>query len=123
MSAEYKIDKSQRMVFSVAYGILTDLDINSHQEKLRDDPDFDPGFSQLVDCTDVTKADDLSTDGIYELARRHLFGAESKRAFVAPKKLLYGLFRMFQILTNDYPDELVVFEDLTKARKFLNLEL
>ena len=122
MPAEYKIDKSQRMVFSVAYGTLTDLDINSHQENLRDDPDFDPGFSQLVDCTDVTKADDLSTDAIYELARRHLFGAESKRAFVAPKKLLFGLFRMFQILTNDYPDELVVFEDLTKARKYLKLE-
>ena len=122
MPADYTIDKSQRMVFSKAYGILTDQDIISHQEMLRDDPDFDPGYSQLVDCTNVTKADDLSTDAIYELARRHLFGAESKRAFIAPKKLLYGLFRMFQILTNDYPDELVVFRDLTEARKYLKLE-
>ncbi len=122
MPADYTIDKSQRMVFSKAYGILTDQDIISHQEMLRDDPDFDPGFSQLVDCTNITKADDISTDAIYELARRHLFGAESQRAFVAPKKLLYGLFRMFQILTDDYPDELVVFRDLTEARKFLKLE-
>jgi hypothetical protein len=122
MPADYTIDKSQRMVFSKAYGILTDQDIISHQEKLRDDPDFDPSFSQLVDCIKVTKADDLSTDAIYELARRHLFGVESKRAFVAPKKLLYGLFRMFQILTNDYPDELVVFKDLTEAREYLKLE-
>ena len=122
MPADYTIDKSQRMVFSKAYGILTDQDIISHQEMLRDDPDFDPGYSQLVDCTGVTKADDLSTDAIYELARRHLFGAESKRAFVAPKKLLYGLFRMFQILTNDYPDELDVFRDMTEARKYLKLD-
>jgi hypothetical protein len=122
MPAEYKIDKARRMIFSVAYGTLTDLEVHSHQEKLRDDPDFDSSFSQLVDCTDVTKADDLSTDAIYELARRHLFGAESKRAFVAPKKLLFGLFRMFQILTDDYPDELVVFEDLPEARKYLKLE-
>jgi len=122
MPADYTIDKTQRMVFSKAYGILTDQDIISHQEKLRDDPDFDPVFSQLVDCTKVTKADDLSTDAIYEMARRNLFGAESQRAFVAPKKLLYGLFRMFQILTNDYPDELVVFKDLTEARKYLKLE-
>jgi hypothetical protein len=121
MPAEYKIDTSRRMVFSKAYGILTDQDVNSHQEKLRDDPDFDSSFSQLVDCTNVTKADDISTDAIYELARRHLFGAESKRAFVAPKKLLYGLLRMFQILTNDYPDELVVFKDMTEARKYLKL--
>ncbi|MGB3647867.1 MAG: hypothetical protein WBF36_01945 [Desulfobulbales bacterium] len=122
MPAEYKIDKSRRMVLSVAYGILTDQDVQSHQEMLRDDPDFDSSFSQLVDCTDVTKADDLSTDAIYELARRNPFSVGSHRAFVAPKKLLYGLLRMFQILTNDYPDELVVFKDLTEARKFLKLD-
>jgi hypothetical protein len=122
MPADYTIDKSLKMVFSKAYEILTDQDIISHQEMLRDDPDFDPGFSQLVDCTGVTKADDLSTDAIYELARRRLFGAESQRAFVAPQKLVYGLVRMFQILTNDYPDELVIFKDLTEARKYLKLE-
>jgi hypothetical protein len=122
MPADYTIDKSQRMVFSKADGIMTDEDVYAHQEKLRDDPDFDPGFSQLVDCTKVTKADDLSTDAIYELARRHLFGAESKRAFVAPQNLVYGLIRMFQILTNDYPDELLVCKDLTEARKYLKLD-
>ena len=122
MPTEYKIDKSLRMVFSKAYGDLTNQDVNSHQNRLRDDPDFDPSFSQLVDCTDVTKADDLSSDGIYELARRNPFGAGSHRAFVAPKKLLYGLFRMFQILTDDYPDELIVFKELTEARKYLKLE-
>lgn len=122
MPVEYTIDKSRRMVFSKAYGILTDQDIISHQEMLRDDPDFDPGFSQLVDCTGVTKADDISTDAIYELARRHLFGAESQRAFVAPTKLMYGLSRMLQILTENYPDELVVFKDLAGASKYLKLE-
>ena len=122
MPADYTIDKSLRMVFSKAYGIIADQDVYAHQEKLRDDPDFDPSFSQLVDCTGVTKADDLSTDAIYELARRHLFGAESKRAFVAPQKLVYGLIRMFQILTEDYLDELVVFKDLAEARKYLKLE-
>ncbi len=123
MPTEYTIDKSQKIVFTVGYGVITDDEVYAHQEKLRDDPDFDPSFSQLVDCTGVTKADNLSTDAIYELARRHLFGAASKRAFVAPQKLVYGLIRMFQILTDDYPDELVVFRNLTEARKFLKLEI
>ena len=122
MPADYTIDKSKRMVFSKAYGNLTGQDIISHQDKLRNDPDFDPSFSQLVDCTKVTKADDLSTDNIYALAERNPFGAGSHRAFVAPKNLLYGMFRMFQILTDDYPDELSVFRDITEARKFLKLE-
>ena len=123
MPADYTIDKSQRMVFTVGYGVLTDEDVYAHQEKLRDDPDFDPSFSQLADCTGVIKADDFSTDGIYELARRNPFGAGSRRAFVAPKKLVYGLIRMFQILTDDYPDELVVFRDVTEARKYLKLDM
>lgn len=122
MPAEYTIDKSQKMVFSKAYGVFTDQEVYEHQNGLRDDPDFDPSFSQLVDCTNVTNADALSTDAMYELAESNPFGAGSQRAFVAPKKLLYGLFRMFQILTNDYPDELVVFKDLAEARKFLKLD-
>jgi hypothetical protein len=122
MPVDYTIDKSLKMVFSVAHGELTDQDVFSHQEKLRNDPDFDPNYSQLADCTKVTKAEDLSTDAIYELARRNPFTVKSKRAFVAPKKLLYGLLRMFQILTVDYADDLNVFKELSEAREFLGLK-
>ncbi len=87
MPADYKVDTSKRMVFSIAYGIITDEDVYAHQEKLRDDPDFDPSFSQLVDCAGVTKADDLSTDAIYELARRHLFGLNQKERLWRLKSL------------------------------------
>ena len=122
MPVDYTIDKSLKMVFSKAYGIMIDEDVYAHQERLRDDPDFDPGFSQLADCTKVTKADDLSSDAMYELARRNPFGEGSKRAFVAPKNLLFGLIRMFQILTEDYPDEILVCRDLTEAHTYLKLE-
>lgn len=121
MPADYTIDKSLKMVFSVAHGEITDQDAFSHQERLRNDPDFDSSFSQLFDCTKVTKAEDMSTDAIYELARRNPFTIHSKRAFVSPKKLLYGLFRIFQILTVDYPDDLNVFKDMSEAREFLGL--
>jgi len=53
MPAEYKIDKSKKMVFTKAYGILTDQEAYTHQDKLRNDPDFDPGYSQLIDSTNV----------------------------------------------------------------------
>ena len=122
MPAQYKIDKSQKMVFSIGYGIITDQDAFAHQEKLRDDPDFDPSFSQLLDCTSVTTSVNLSTEAIYKLARRNPFGDGSKRALVASKKLLYVSFRLFEILTEEHPDEIVVFRDLTEARKFLKLE-
>ena len=122
MPAQYKIDTARRMVFTVAYGILTDQDAYTHQEKLRDDPDFDPSFSQLIDSTNVTKADGLSTEAIYNLARRNPFGAGAQRAFVASNRLLYVMFHVFQALREDHSDEVVIFKDLTEAREFLKLE-
>jgi len=122
MPAEYSIDKARRMVFSKAYGSITDQEVYTNQDRLRDDPDFDPGFSQLIDSTNVTKADGLSTEAIYNLARRNPFGIGSQRAFVASNRLLYVMFHVFQAITEDHPDEIVIFKDLTEAREFLKLE-
>jgi len=77
-------------------------------------------LSQLADFSKVTKVY-LSTDAIHHLAERNPFGLGSKRAFVAPVDLLYGLVRMFQILTDNHPDELTVFRDIHEARKYLSL--
>jgi hypothetical protein len=49
MPAEYKVDKALGVVFSLAHGILTDHDAYSHQDKLRNDLEFEPSFSQLFD--------------------------------------------------------------------------
>jgi len=121
MPAEYKINKFSGVVFSSAHGTLIENEAYSHQDKLRNDPAFDPTFSQLADFTKVTQVD-LSTNAIHHLAERNPFGLGSKRAFVAPMDLLYGLARMFQILTDDHPDELTVFRDIQEARKYLSLD-
>ena len=122
MPAEYKIDKSKKMVFTKAYGILTDQEAYTHQDKLRNDPDFDPGYSQLIDSTNVKNPENLSLEAIYKLAERNPFGAGSLRAFVAPNRLLYVMFHVFQTITEKHPDEIVIFKDLTEARRFLKLE-
>lgn len=121
MPAEYTIDKSKKMVFSVAHGILTDQDAFSHQDKLRNDPDFDPSFWQLADFTDVSQTH-VSTNAVRILSERNPFGDGSRRAFVAPQNITYGLSRMFQILTYEFKDELHVYRDMLEARKFLMLE-
>ena len=82
------------MVFCSIHGTITDDEAFSFQDKLRNDHDFDPSFSQLADFTKVTLVD-LSTNAIHHLAERNPFGLGSKRAFVAPSDLMYGLSRMF----------------------------
>jgi hypothetical protein len=123
MPADYKIDQSKKMVFSLAYGNLIDQDIFKHQAKLRTDPDFDPSFSQLVDCTNVTQIDGLSLKALYVLADRDPFGLGSQRAFVAPHNPDYDVLRLYELLTTVHKDVVVVFRDMEEACKFLCLEL
>ena len=66
-------------------------------DKLSKDPDFDPSFSQIVDFTQVRRIE-LSADEIRSLAQRTIFSATSRRAFIAPDEVAFGIGRMFQIL-------------------------
>lgn len=107
MPAAYTIDPVRRVVFSRAWGILTDEDLLEHQRQLKADPAFDPSFNQLFDFRCVTESQ-LTGEGVRQLARRNAFGAHAKRVFVVLSPVMYGMMRMFEILTSDDPDELQV---------------
>lgn len=121
MPVEYKIVKSLGIVFSDANGVLIDADAIVHQDMLRSDPDFDPSFQQVLDFTDVTEFK-LSTQAIHTLAQRNPFGKGFRRAFVAPSRIAFGCARMFQILTDEYEDEINVFEEMSAALDYLGLK-
>ena len=97
MPAFYKIDKERRLVLSSASGVFTLADAVSHMDKLSNDPDFDPSFSQIADFTQVTRIE-LSSNDIRRLAQRGIFSAHSRRAFIAPNETIFGIGRMFEIL-------------------------
>lgn len=77
-------------------GVLTIEVIIGHQERLLNDPDFDPGYSQLSDFTHVTKVE-LSSVDIRLAARKNIFLPHSRRALVVKNDVQYGLARMFEI--------------------------
>jgi len=97
MPASYKIDRERRLVFSAASGVFSVADALSHHEKLSNDPDFDPSFSQIADFTQVTRFE-LSADDIQLLAQNGLFSANSRRALVASSEVAFGLARMYGTL-------------------------
>ncbi len=121
MPVTYRIDKSRRIVFTTAYGRVEEAEVLAHQDKLRRDPDFDPSFAQLFDTHGVTSVQ-VSTAAIRRLAQRNPFGAGARRAFIMPTDELYGLGRMFQILTEDSGHEVHIFRDEALARSWLGLE-
>lgn len=112
-----------KVVFCSAWGTLTDSDLIECQRQLRDDPGFRPDMNQLFDLSGVQRVE-LTSSGIRTLADRNLCGAGAKRAFcVEPGAMaMFGMARMFQILTDKYPDELrVQFDNLESARSWLGL--
>ena len=54
MPAYFRIDKERKLVMSTISGVFTLADGLAHQDILLKDLDFDPSFSQLLICTQVT---------------------------------------------------------------------
>jgi len=97
MPASYKIDKKNRWVHTVHWGVLSHADIVSIVDRGLKDPDFDPTFGEIADFTEVTQVD-VSAEDIRELAQKNIFSPHSRRAIVVPNDLIFGLARMYEIL-------------------------
>lgn len=96
MPLSFVIDKQRRLVISTASGTVTYSDIAAHQVGLKNHPEFDPTFDQLIDGTGVEKIA-LTVEEIRTVARQRLFGAESRQAFATSSDFAYGMARMFEI--------------------------
>lgn len=97
MPSFYKIDKDRRLVLSTGWGAFTLADAVSHQRKLAQDRDCDPGFSQIADFTQVTQFD-LTTDDMHRFAQSSVFSPVSRRAVLMPNEAAFGIGRMYEIL-------------------------
>jgi hypothetical protein len=87
MPAYFGIGKKRRLVMSTISGVFTLTDGLAHQENLLKDLDFDPGFSQLLDCTQVSKVELRPEDG-RRLAQRSIFSPHAHRAIPVASDLL-----------------------------------
>lgn len=96
MPLSFVIDKQRRLVISTASGIVTYSEVATHQVGLKNHPDFDPTFDQLIDGTGITKIA-VTVEEIRTVARQRLFGAESRQAFATSSDFAYGMARMFEI--------------------------
>lgn len=115
MPAFFKIDRERGLVITTAAGVLTLADGLALQENLRKHPDFDPGFSQLMDCSHVTKVE-LTREDVMRLAQTSLFAPDSRRAFLVTGDLAFGIARMFEMLRDTMGEKGIrVFRNLDEA--------
>jgi hypothetical protein len=113
--AYFRIDKERRLVMSTIAGVFTLADGLEHQQKLLKDPDFSPNFSQLLDCTHVTRIE-VGPDDMRWLAQMSVFSSDSRRTILVGGDLAFGLARLFVIFRETFGEKGVrVFRNLDDA--------
>src|SRR5688572_10971545 len=114
MAISFRIDSDQTIYVTYS-GTVTKDDSLALLQTVPRDPLFRRDARVLVDMRDVT---DLkwSTDDVYALAQRTVLGPGARRAIVASRGRVYGMARMYEILSEHRPDETAVFRTIVEAR-------
>src|SRR5437879_3373414 len=119
MPAEYQIDLPRRLVLSRAWGEATSADFIAHGHRLLADPGFSPDFRQLWDLTEL-KQSHTDFSQLAEMAKMAVFAPTSRRAFLAPVDVAFGVARMFQMLRETKGETGIrVFRDRAEALHWL----
>ena len=127
MSVEYKYDEEKKFLYSRFYGALTDEDLRAQAQAVADDPRIQPGVKEIVDLRGVDTVE-ASTDSIGVIINIDMEHSEKlagqKTAIVAPRELLFGLSKIYEILyeLSQAPADIKVFRDIGEARKWLGLK-
>ncbi len=92
------IDRDQRVVYSALHGVITESEFLEHAHTIRSHPQFDAGFSEIIDFRGVTDVS-VSTAALERLASSaSIFDQESRHVIIAPAGLISDLVRMYQTL-------------------------
>jgi hypothetical protein len=116
----YAIDAKQKLVTSRLWGVVTDDDVRDHNQKLRTDPEFNPGYRQLVDMTELTEIQ-VSTRMIDETSVDQFFNPGTRRAFVATADAVFGMARKFALQAEGLGQTIQVFREFRRAEEWLGL--
>jgi len=121
VAGSYLIDVAQGLVFSRAWGVLTDGELHWHAETLAADPRFNPGFRQIASFLDVSDMR-VSPEGVRTLAQMNPFRRDSRRAVVVPSDVIFGLTRMFEAHINADQDQFRAFRSLGPAFEWVGVD-
>jgi len=118
MPISYDIDKKQRLVTSRLCEVVTNDEVDDHNRRLRTDPDFDPGYRQLIDLSGITEIR-ITTPKVTAAAQDQYFTPGTRRAFVATTDATFGMARMFALRAEASGQTVEVFRDRKQAEEWL----
>jgi len=120
LPTSYEIDPKLRLVTSRLWGAVREDEVHDHNQRLRTDPAFNPGYRQLVDLSGITEVL-VGTKMISETAIDQFFSPGARRAFFASTDATFGMARMFALQAEGVGQTIEVFRDRRKAEEWLGL--
>jgi len=121
MPVSYLIDQARGVVFSRAWGVVTDEEVLAHAKVLRADARLIPALRQVADFRHVTKLG-VTSEGVRRVARNNPFGPDARRSFVAPLDETVGMLRMFGIYMDADTSQFRIFRTLEPAMEWVGLD-
>ena len=121
MPIHFTFDKEKNILYCVANGTLTPDEFYNKTLSMTQSSEYSADVRTLWDIRNLD-FDIIDTDFQKKLiAIREAIPARGKTkiACVADSDLSFGLTRMYQILSSDLPQELMVFRDFAKAEQWL----
>jgi hypothetical protein len=119
----FNVDADKRLRIATFEGIVTEPILFSSYQDLLSDPAYDPTLNDLADMRAVERME-VRRPAVLQLVA--MFSspdaiAATKLAIVAPSSHVFGMARMYEILSSDTPEQIVVFRDYDEAERWLGV--
>jgi len=130
MAVSYKIDTKLGVVFTKGSGIVTIEELKANTVLTMLHRDYRPGMDELYDFREVTDLNGIFGEGyadILDLLSVDQANEEklkgSSLAIVTDKPNVFGLMRMYEILSEGQPRQIMVFREIKQAYIWLGLPM
>jgi len=127
MAITHTLYKKEKIVFSTLSGIITDSLLLESYAALYTSKDWLPGLDEVVDLShaDMTA---VSADGMQRLAALTMSHTKSKcesfrTALIAPDDLIFGLSRLYEGVSEESPEQVMVFRNLSQACDWIGVDI
>ncbi|HEU4557727.1 MAG TPA: hypothetical protein VFS20_07750 [Longimicrobium sp.] len=117
MPATYRLETERSLVVLTLTGVVTPAELDAIRARIREDPAFGPSFSVLADASELNPAA-LTGDAVRARAAKPPI-YPMRIAIVAPADVVFGIARMYQMMTEGSGTTVAVFRDPTEAMAWL----
>jgi hypothetical protein len=125
----YDVHESERLLFGVGSGLVSNADLRSTMIRVLRDSRFDLSLNELWDFRECSP-DDVSFDGLFQVVKGATLvlglltdpsTPRARCAVIVATQEQFGLARMYQSLSERLHLETEVFHDPESARRWLGL--